>query len=180
MLTTALLHFAQDRRQHRKRGWRRVGPRTQVAAARRQPSLPGSNNGDGAAARWTGRLVASDPAAVPAPVDHEGSSTLVQHIKVPVHLVSSVPSSSSLQWLDSSYTAAIPSLLTTSASSMEDLRHVFHGLLVQLVLRQWRMQSMCLMVCLCSTDQLTMLDLANRDSYLTEKKTHSGYLPCLR
>ena len=105
-----------------------------------------------------------------APVDHEGSSTLVQHIKVPVHLVSSVPSSSSLQWLDSSYTAAIPSLLTTSASSMEDLRHVFHGLLVQLVLRQWRMQSMCLMVCLCSTDQLTMLDLANRDSYLTEKR----------
>ncbi|KAG2577775.1 hypothetical protein PVAP13_6NG047803 [Panicum virgatum] len=66
MLTTALLHFAQDRRQHRKRGWRRVGPRTQVAAARRQPSLPGSNNGDGAAVRWTGRLGASDPAAVPA------------------------------------------------------------------------------------------------------------------
>jgi len=30
---------------------------------------------------------------------------------------------------------------------------------------------MCLMVCLCSTDQLTMLDLANRDSYLTEKDT---------
>jgi len=29
---------------------------------------------------------------------------------------------------------------------------------------------MCLMVCLCSTDQLTMLDLANRDSYLKEKR----------
>ena len=151
--------------------------------------------GGGAAAPGAGRLGAGDPAAVAsaggeadhvrrlhrhAPADHQCSSTLVKHIKAPVHLVSSVPSSSSPQWLDSNYTAAIPSLLTTSASSMEDLRHVFHGLLVQLVLRQWRMQSMCLMVCLCSTDQLTMLDLANRDSYLTEKKTHSGYLPCLR
>ena len=48
-------------------------------------------------------------------------------------------------------------LLATSASSMYDLRHVFHGLLVQSVLRPWRMQAMCLMVCLCNTDQLTML-----------------------
>ena len=74
--------------------------------------------GGGAAARGAGRLGlgAGDPAAVAsaggeadhvrrlhrhAPADHQCSSTLVKHIKAPVHLVSSVPSSSSsLRWLE--------------------------------------------------------------------------------
>ena len=64
--------------------------------------------GGGAAARGAGRLGlgAGDPAAVAsaggeadhvrrlhrhAPADHQCSSTLVKHIKAPVHLVSSVP-----------------------------------------------------------------------------------------
>jgi len=73
--------------------------------------------GGGAAARGAGRLGlgAGDPAAVAsaggeadhvrrlhrhAPADHQCSSTLVKHIKAPVHLVSSVPSLFSLRWVD--------------------------------------------------------------------------------
>ena len=138
-LTTALFHSPQDRIQHRQLGRRLVRPGTQVAAARRRPSRTGSDSAAapqrGGPGGWERTTRPRWPAADGTPTTSgactatrlQDSSTLGKHINIPLHLVSSL-SSSSLRWLDSSCATAIPSPAAYNVSFMVHLHHVFHDL----------------------------------------------------
>ena len=150
-LTTALFHSPQDRIQHRQLGRRQgVGPRAQAVTAAAAPRRGGPGGWERTTRpRWPAADGTPTTSGACTATRLQDSSTLGKHINIPLHLVSSL-SSSSLRWLDSSCATAIPSpaaynvsfmvhlhqfsmicAYATCASAMEDASYVFDGLPLQ-------------------------------------------------